>query len=138
MSHRAFWPLLGFLLLAGLIVGLTLGNAQPFRDGPAPGMDRSGPPGRWVVARVKEHSLILLDTATGDLFEARDADIKPYSERHRTAPPLPPPVRQRDRGEDKDRPPESRDRDKDRPLEIRDKDRARDKDRPRSKDTEDL
>jgi hypothetical protein len=123
MSHRSFWPLLGFLLLAGLIIGLTLGNAQPFRDGSAPGMDRAGPPGRWAVVRVKEHSLILLDTATGDLFEARDADIKPYGERHRPPPP-PPPVRPRERGEDKDRPPESRDKDRDRPVEVRDKDRT--------------
>jgi hypothetical protein len=86
---------------------------------------------------VKSHegifeSVILLDTATGDLYKADSDDIKKYADRPKDRP-LGPPFRGRDDGR---RPEPGRDGRERRPREEKDRARPRDPDigRPAVKD----
>jgi len=136
MSSRTTWTIFAAVVLAGLIVGLAQLVAQP-----RPPLDRPGvnmpfaPAGRFVVASVQDRTgnIIILDTATGDLYKATPEDFKKFSDR----PKVGGPVLIRPFERDKDAPPlprEKGDRRPDREKGPRDKEKApREKadDRPR-------
>jgi hypothetical protein len=128
MNRNLAW-ILGGVLAAGLVgFGLAQALAQRGdgpRNPPGPGFGI----GRFQYVRSDGASVILLDTVTGDLFEAKFSDIKSYKDRPRpSADPVGPP------------PDDSRERDKDRPRRTdesrpaRETDRFRDKDGPPDKD----
>lgn len=74
MNQRIMW-LVGGVLGVGLLIFLFSGNtsAQP-RGGMFAGF---GPPsGRFVVAHAGAEKIVVLDTATGMLYQAKEADFK--------------------------------------------------------------
>jgi hypothetical protein len=74
--------LLSFGLLL-LVIAATLGVAQLFAQ-PERGFGRPAPAGqigRYQVVRADSHTIVLLDTVTGDLYAAGPDDLKPYSKR---------------------------------------------------------
>jgi hypothetical protein len=150
MNRTGLWMAAGLFGLVLLIFGVAHLSAQRERrpaEPPRPppgGFMPPGQVGRFVVAQVKGDVIILLDTATGDLYKATADDAKKYSERPK-APTFRPPgdrgrERRREAGRDRGR---ERGRDKDRarerPREERAKDArdwGRDKDRPPDRDKE--
>ena len=67
----------GVVLLGVAIVGISCVSAQPpFRPEPRPNDQGIG---RFQVVQVVEREIIILDTATGDLYAAGPKDIKPFS-----------------------------------------------------------
>src|SRR5262245_47979076 len=86
MDRKAVWILAGAIVRGFSIFGVTQLSAQrpqpgdgPPRDGPPPG----GAPARFQVVRATPDVIILLDTTTGDLYNAVPSDIKPYNARTR-------------------------------------------------------
>jgi hypothetical protein len=89
MSCRTTWSIAGFAGAALLLVGLGTMWAQrpldaprvpqpPFMPGPGLGM---GPhPGRFAVAHASEKRIVILDTATGKLYQAKESDFLPYAD----------------------------------------------------------
>ncbi len=73
MARQTGW-LLGLALLGLSIYGVSQLAAQ--RGGRS-----QGEVGRYVVVRSSGDVIILLDTATGDLYNAVPSDIKPYASR---------------------------------------------------------
>jgi hypothetical protein len=139
MQKRLLWSLggLGLLALLAASVQVVPGLAQPRPEFARP-MPGPGPQvGRFVVAHANDARIVLLDTATGQLYAAMGEDWKKHREIPRPPEPgsmrpgeegrQPPPRRDGDR-RDKDRREDDR-RDKDRP---REKDERRDTERPRS------
>jgi hypothetical protein len=82
MDRKGVWIIAGAILGGFLALGISQLYAQ--RMGSVP----EGTPGRYTVVRANGDIIILLDTATGDLYNAVPSDIKPYSAR-RTGPPHP-------------------------------------------------
>lgn len=80
---RSTWIVIGAIALIGLIVGWQSLPAQP---GPFPGMPGMGQVGRYVVVRADKDSIVIMDTTTGDLFRAKDDDIKEYNARPKNQP----------------------------------------------------
>lgn len=78
MKHRIFWPIIGGLGLVLLILVFNPGSAQrPPDDDPRPGPPPGGPhPGRYVVAHATADRVVILDTATGQVYVARERDFK--------------------------------------------------------------
>ena len=124
MSHRILWPLVACLGLGGLILVISQSTAQRPGSG-MPGMPGGMPgmPGRFVVANASSSQVLILDTATGRVYRAKDDDFEKMSELPRIGggADARPPAR--------DRRPEARDKDKDAP--------ARDR-RPPAKDKDDV
>jgi hypothetical protein len=61
-------------------------------------------PGRFVVAKLSGQNIILLDTATGDLYEAKPDDVKKFSDKPKfDRPPAPFPARERPREKERDK-----------------------------------
>jgi hypothetical protein len=73
MARQAGW-LAGAAALALLIYGVSQLSAQ--RSGPS-----HGEVGRFVVVRSSADVIVLMDTTTGDLYNAVPSDIKPYAAR---------------------------------------------------------
>jgi hypothetical protein len=96
MSTRTIWSLAALAGVVLLVVGLgTLwaqipapGGFQPFMPGPMMG---GAPHGRFTVAHASEKRIVILDTATGKLYQAKDADLLPISDLPKVGqPPRPP------------------------------------------------
>jgi hypothetical protein len=83
VKHRIFWPIVGGLGLALLILVLNSGSAQrPPDDEPRPaGPPPGGPmPSRFVVAHATADRVVILDTVTGQVYVARERDFKSMDE----------------------------------------------------------
>ncbi len=89
MHCRTVWSIAGFAGAALLLFGLGTLWAQrpleqprvvpqpPFMPGPMMG----GPMhGRFTVAHASEKHIVVLDTVTGKLYEAKPKDLLPYPE----------------------------------------------------------
>lgn len=145
MSHRILWPVVACLGLGGLTLVLSQSTAQRVVEPPSGGITvtgsrPAGPPGRFVVANASSLQVLILDTATGQVYRAKEEDFKKMSDLPRLGQPggrdFGPPVR--------DGRPEPRDKDDARPARDRrsididaekDKDRAKNKDRPKKRDS---
>jgi hypothetical protein len=81
MNHRIVWPVVLVLAVGVAAVTISASNAQREGDRGRP-MDRLAPaqPGRFVVAKVFDpNSVLLLDTATGQIYELERSDFKKAS-----------------------------------------------------------
>src|SRR5438094_3683765 len=77
MNHKKIRLAAVALPLGVVIVGISYVSAQPpFRPEPRPNDQGIG---RFQVVQVVEREIIILDTATGDLYAAGPKDIKPFS-----------------------------------------------------------
>jgi hypothetical protein len=74
MTRQTGWVVGGALLLGLLIYGVSHLSAQ---RPPQPG----GEVGRYVVVRSSADVIVIMDTTTGDLYNAVPSDIKPYAAR---------------------------------------------------------
>ena len=83
MSHRILWPVVAALGLGGLILVISQSTAQRpgGGGGGAPGM-----PGRFVVAHASAHQVLVLDTATGQVYRVPSDDFKKLSDLPRMEP----------------------------------------------------
>jgi len=125
MSHVRLWLAGGVVVLVLGVLGLSALTAQRM----PPGFGGSEI-GRYVVAHVGPEGIILLDTATGELYKAGPNDIKPHAARARG-----------DRGIIIDRDPRDRERFADKEAiddprfdKRADKDKGRPDDKARDKD----
>ena len=76
MTRQTGWVLGGALLLGLLIFGASQLSAQrPLQPG--------GEVGRFVVVRSSADVIVIMDTTTGDLYNAVPSDVKPYAARAR-------------------------------------------------------
>jgi hypothetical protein len=108
MTRKVFVLLLCGVGLLGLLA-FTAGQltAQRFPREEPPG-GGAGQVGRFVLVRAVGDVVILLDTATGDLYQADlKRDVKKYSERPRVRVPAEPPAvdKATDKRADKDKAP---------------------------------
>src|SRR5262249_38700766 len=145
MKYKSIWVLAGVVALVLLIVVITQLPAQRAGGGVIIG----GPPvGRFVVALVEKDAggtnhIILLDTATGELYKATHDDIKQFADKPKFDRPQTRPAdrfRDKDKGRfDKDKGCFDKDKDSykekgrfDRDKDVFDKDKGRfDKDKGR-------
>ncbi|MBY0231497.1 MAG: hypothetical protein K2W96_19605, partial [Gemmataceae bacterium] len=146
MKNRFLWPTVGAAALAGLIFAMTYANAQRPGLGGGGGFGGFMMPGRFVVAHATEKFVLVMDTATGQVYKV--SDFKSELPRVGGDMPFPadgPGFDAKDRP--RDRPPireakDARPRDRDRPPvrdarpPVRDRDPVRDglKDAPRRDD----
>jgi hypothetical protein len=84
MDWKRFGVSAGLLSVGALILGTSLLAQLP--QVPDRGV-REGGVGRFQVVRSNDSVIILLDTATGDLYNAVPSDIKPYANRPRIPQP---------------------------------------------------
>jgi hypothetical protein len=84
MNSKSGWSVAGILVVALLIVGLSSLSAQRFAPPAVPG---SGEAGRYVLVRNTDDAMIIMDSITGDLYKATQADIKPFAARPRFMEP---------------------------------------------------
>jgi hypothetical protein len=92
MNRKALGLVGGAVLVASLAFGLGQVFAQRDKPEPVLGELRVG---RFQLVSVQPGEIILLDTATGDLYSAAPADLKPFDKRPKPAaalPPAPPPA----------------------------------------------
>ena len=82
MDRKGVWIIAGGLLVGGLIFGLSHLWAQRFGPPPMPG----GGVGRYQVVSSSAQAIIIIDTATGDLFKATPKDVKPFASRPKPMP----------------------------------------------------
>lgn len=123
MSHRILWPVVACLGLGGLTLVLSQSTAQrpgggglggpPGMQGGMPG-GSPGMPGRFVVANASSSQVLVLDTATGQVYRAKEADFKKMSDLPGMGQPgggnARPPARDRRPDPNDDAPPPARDR----------------------------
>jgi hypothetical protein len=82
MNARTFWSFAGLGGAGLLLLGLgTLwaqfpAPPQPFMPGPGFGPAH----GRFTVAHASEKRIVILDTATGKLYQAKESDLLPFSD----------------------------------------------------------
>jgi len=110
MERRNTWILGGAILIGFSVFGLSHLWAQRF-----PGDGRGGSEGmvgRYQVVRSSPEAVLLLDTATGELYSAGREDIRPTSARRRGGEVTGPGDPFKDKGEFKERIPEPRFTDK--------------------------
>jgi hypothetical protein len=110
MERRNTWILGCAILLGFSIFGLSQLWAQRF-----PGDGRGGSEGlvgRYQVVRSSPEAVLLLDTATGELYSAGREDIRPTSARPRGGEVAGPGNRFKDKGDFKESIPEPRFTDK--------------------------
>jgi hypothetical protein len=84
MDRKGAWIIAGGLLVGGLIFGLSHLWAQRFGPPPGPGM--GGGVGRYQVVSTSAKTIIVIDTATGDLYRATPKDVKSISSRPKAMP----------------------------------------------------
>jgi hypothetical protein len=100
MGRKFVLFLAGIVLLVALSAGTAWVSAQrtgggmPFFPGP--------PVGRYTVAHYSAKQIVILDTATGDLYKATPDDYKSLKERPKPQP-IALPDRFPDREKDKDK-----------------------------------
>ena len=122
MSSRFLWPLAGLLGIAGLMLMFTTSSAQPMAGG------GWGISGRFVVAHASDKQVLVLDTATGQVYSVTEfkaaADMPKL-----VGPPVGRPGGERpaDRG----RPGGERPRDRGRPEGERPREAPPERERPR-------
>jgi hypothetical protein len=76
MNQRVVWPIAGVLGLAVLVVGITQLSAQR----PPVNLRGTGPPtGRFVVADAGDDYVLILDSATGQVYRADEKDFNKMS-----------------------------------------------------------
>ena len=85
MSHRFVWSIVAVLSLGGLIAFLSQSSAQRAGGGAPGGMPGmagmpQGMPGRFVVANASSSQVLILDTATGQVYRAKEEDFKKMSD----------------------------------------------------------
>jgi hypothetical protein len=89
MCCRTTWSIAGLAGAALLLLGLGSMWAQRPLDaprvpqppfGPGPGMGMGPHPGRFSVAHASEKRIVILDTATGKLYQAKESDLLPYAD----------------------------------------------------------
>jgi hypothetical protein len=89
MKHRVVWPIVA-LLAIGLVV-LSINSVSAQRDGdrgrPMERMGSAPHAGRFVVAHALAERIVILDTATGQLYVAGEKDMKKVSELPKVATP---------------------------------------------------
>lgn len=138
MSNRVFWPIAGVFALAFMALVVSSQSSAQRRPQPEDRDERPQPvvrpgfmaAGRFVVAHATEKQIVILDTATGQLYKATDKDIKAYKDLPRPGP-VRVPVRERGREQPKERP--ARDRGKEaRPKEKGERPKEKG-DRPKEK-----
>ncbi|MGL4551088.1 MAG: hypothetical protein ACRC33_07865 [Gemmataceae bacterium] len=117
MSRRWLVAGLGLAAAAGVLVWVSSSSAQ--RDGGMPG--RMGPPGRFICAFGSPAQVVVLDTATGQVYAINQRDFKSADDlaRMRDVPARPVErLRDGDRPREGDRRPKERDEErlKDAPL----------------------
>jgi hypothetical protein len=79
MNPKGPWIVSGMIFLGVAVFGLATLSAQRF---PVPGGTHGGGEvGRYQVVVSSADAIILLDTATGDLYKAVPHDVKPYHTR---------------------------------------------------------
>jgi hypothetical protein len=104
MSRKFILLLAGVVLFGALLIGTAWVSAQ--RPGGGAMAFFPGPSvGRYVVAHSSAKQIVILDTATGDLYKATPDDYKSLKER-----PKPQPLPDRFFDKEKDR--KERDKDK--------------------------
>jgi hypothetical protein len=116
MNRRIVWPVAGVLGLAVLVLSISGLPAQRPINMPTPGLHS----GRFVVAHATPTRVIILDSATGQVYAAGERDFKPMSELPRPGEGSRPPFMQRDKDKDNF---SDKDRKEDRPRERRSKDK---------------
>jgi hypothetical protein len=79
MTHVKLWLTGGFVLLIGGVIGLSALTAQRT----PPSLLGGSEVGRYQAVHTSPDGIILLDTATGELYRATPNDIKPHSARPR-------------------------------------------------------
>lgn len=127
MKSRIVWSVVGGLVLVGLAVVIGSSYAQR----PGVGFSPFGAPaGRFAVAHASADAVLVLDTATGQVYKAGRDDFKKMSELPRIDERGRPPVIDRDRPFGKER----EKKDVDRPRKEREKrDREREGDEKRER-----
>jgi hypothetical protein len=76
---------LGIALIGVLVGALLVGLAPLGAQRPADPRPVEGAVKRYQIVRVAGSEIILLDTATGDLYAAGPNDVKPHASRPRVA-----------------------------------------------------
>jgi hypothetical protein len=112
MKRKLIWTALGVVAAALLLTVASRLRAQR-PPGPGTGLVLPNLPGRFVVARTVGENIILLDTATGDLYRATPDDIKKFSDKPRPFSFRPPQEKKDDRDDKKDFKEEKKDDKKD-------------------------
>jgi len=82
MNHRIVWPILGVLGLGLLVLGFNSLSARQPGGGGFGGFGGfgMGPPNRFVVAHATPSQVLILDTTTGQVYQAKSGDFKKMSE----------------------------------------------------------
>jgi hypothetical protein len=135
MNRKGAWIVVGLTALLAVGSGLFAQIVFHPEGGPGGGGVRVNGlvPGRFQAVSSSPDGVVILDSATGDLYRAGPGDIKPYHARPQIhAPgPQPPFEFRKDKFEDEKKPA---------PFEFKDEkkpgpnDRFKDKDEPRFKD----
>jgi hypothetical protein len=81
MDRKNAWIVAGALVVGFFVLGLTQLFAQRFAHDER--TTPSGAVGRYQVVRASAEVITLLDTVTGDLYNAVPTDLKPYNTRPR-------------------------------------------------------
>ena len=92
MRHRIIWPVVAALALGVVVLVISQSTAQRAGGG-MPGMP--GMPGRFVVAHASANQVLILDTATGQVYRAKEDEFKKLSELPRGGHDVEPPARDR-------------------------------------------
>ncbi len=74
MDRRFLWPAIGAVALVVLALSIGSTPAQPG------GMFGGPRPGRFVVAHASATQVLILDTATGNIYKAGEKDFKAFAE----------------------------------------------------------
>ena len=81
MDRKSVFVIAAAILAASVIIGLSPTWAQDgFRTDH---LAADGTVGRYVVVSVTDAEVIIMDTASGDLYSAKPKDVKPYEARPR-------------------------------------------------------
>ncbi len=89
MNPRIVWPITALLGLAVVVLGWSHLSAQRLPERPLAFM--AGPQvGRFVVAHALAERIVILDTATGQLYVAGERDMKRFTELPRLSEGRPP------------------------------------------------
>lgn len=136
MKSNFVWPIAGVLGLGILVFGLSLAPAQ--RDRPMEGFRPMLQPGRFTVAHSHPERILILDTATGQVYAVNEKEFKKSSDLPKVGEMPRPRFFERDREKEKRDDPdkrEKRERDEKREREEkREKEEKRERDEKREKD----
>jgi hypothetical protein len=83
MKQTVVWPIAAVVALGVVVLGIATVEAQRDGDRGRGGMDHPAHAphsGRFVVAHALAERIVILDTATGQLYVAGEKDMKKFSE----------------------------------------------------------